>query len=52
MRELGVSIDTLKKEVGTFIRKRKTSGKVEGGEARSKRIKVERGRLYLELYAV
>ena len=30
LRELGVSMDTLKKEVGTFMRKRKTSGEVEG----------------------
>lgn len=39
MRELGVSMDTLKKEVGTFMRKKKASGEAEGGEVRSKRVK-------------
>jgi hypothetical protein len=39
LTELGVSMDTLKKEVGTFMRKRKASGEIEGGEVRSKRVK-------------
>ncbi|KAF2176493.1 hypothetical protein K469DRAFT_698453 [Zopfia rhizophila CBS 207.26] len=39
LRELGVSMDTLKKEVGAFMRKRKASGEIEGGEGRSKRVK-------------
>jgi hypothetical protein len=39
LRELGVSMDILKKEVGTFMRKRKASGEIEGGEIRSKRVK-------------
>ncbi|KAF2259106.1 hypothetical protein CC78DRAFT_592910 [Lojkania enalia] len=38
LRELGVSMDTLKKEVGTFMRNRKAS-EIEGGEVRSKRVK-------------
>ncbi|KAF1953262.1 hypothetical protein CC80DRAFT_507442 [Byssothecium circinans] len=33
-RELRVSIDTLKKEVSTFIRKRKASSKINGGEVK------------------
>ncbi|KAF1964332.1 hypothetical protein BU23DRAFT_632006 [Bimuria novae-zelandiae CBS 107.79] len=37
LRELGVSMNTLKKEVGTFMRKRKASSEIQGGEARSKR---------------
>ena len=39
LKELGVSMDALKKEVGTFMRKRKASGEIEGGEGRSKRVK-------------
>ncbi|KAF1952283.1 hypothetical protein CC80DRAFT_596653 [Byssothecium circinans] len=39
LKELGVSMDTLKKEVGTFMRKRKASGEADGGEVRSKRVK-------------
>jgi hypothetical protein len=39
LKELGVSMDTLRKEVGTFMRKRKASGEIEGGQGRSKRVK-------------
>jgi len=41
LRDLGVSMDTLKKEVGTFMRKRKASSEAEGGELRSKRVQSE-----------
>ena len=32
-------MDTFKKEINTFIRKRKASGEIKGGKGRSKRVK-------------